>query len=72
MAITNDSIVKVDDWNMKVKVDNKILCEQLQDLTNSDDVILYRNPTTQETTAWEVVFDKLYTTDVRKWIKGLR
>ena len=72
MAITNDSIVKVDDWNMKVKVDNKMLCEQLQDLTNSDDVILYRNPTTQETTAWEVVFDKLYAPDVRKWIKGLR
>ena len=72
MAITSDSIVKVDDWNMKVKVDNKILCEQLQDLTNSDDVILYKNPETQEVTEWEVVFDKLYSPDVRKWIKGLR
>ena len=57
---------------MKVKVDNKILCEQLQDLTNSDDVILYKNPETQEVTDWEVVFDKLYAPDVRKWIKGLR
>ncbi len=71
MEINKDSIVKVDEWNMKVKVDNKMLCEQLQDLTNSDDVILYRNPETQQTTAWEVVFDKLYSPDVRKWIKGL-
>tara|TARA_B100001175_G_C19274800_1_gene525933 strand:- start:132 stop:350 length:219 start_codon:yes stop_codon:yes gene_type:complete len=72
MEINKDSIVKVDEWNMKVKVDNKMLCEQLQNLTNSDDVILYRNPETQQTTAWEVVFDKLYSPDVRKWIKGLR
>ena len=71
MEINKDSIVKVDEWNMKVKVDNKMLCEQLQDLTNSDDVILYRNPETQQTIAWEVVFDKLYSPDVRKWIKGL-
>tara|TARA_R100000005_G_C4834054_1_gene108960 strand:- start:161 stop:379 length:219 start_codon:yes stop_codon:yes gene_type:complete len=72
MAITSDSIVKVDEWNMKVKVDNKMLCEQLQDLTNSDDVIIYSNPETKQATAWEVVFDKLYAPDVRKWIKGLR
>lgn len=71
MAIKNDSIVKVDEWNMKVKVDNKMLCEQLQDLTNSSDIVIYRNPETQEATHWEVIFDKLYSPDVRKWIKGL-
>ena len=72
MEINKDSIVKVDDWNVKVKVDNKMLCEQLQDLTNSDNVIIYSNPETKQVTAWEVVFDKLYAPDVRKWIKGLR
>ena len=72
MEINKDSIVKVDEWHVKVKVDNKILCEQLQDLTNSNSIVTYRNPETQKATHWEVIFDKLYSPDVRKWIKGLR
>tara|TARA_Y100001963_G_C6483188_1_gene309936 strand:+ start:330 stop:548 length:219 start_codon:yes stop_codon:yes gene_type:complete len=71
MAVNKDDIKKVDDWNMKVKVDNEILVEQLCDLTFSDNIIIYRNGETNEATHWEVIFDKLYTPDVRKWIKGL-
>jgi hypothetical protein len=72
MAVNKDSIVKVDEWNSKVKVDSKILVEQLQDITNSSTVVTYREGGTNKATHWEVIFDKLYGPDVRKWIKGLR
>ena len=70
MAVSKDDIKKVDDWNMKVKVDNEVLVEQLCDLTFSDNIVTYRNGETKKATHWEVIVDKIYITDVRKWIKG--
>jgi len=70
MAITSNDLKKVDDWNMKVKVDNKILVKEVCDITFSDNIIIYRNGETKEATHWEVIFDKVFAPDVRKWIKG--
>ena len=72
MAVTKGSdLKKVDDWNMKVRVDNEVLVEQLCDITFSDNIIIYRDGQTQQATHWEVIFDKVFAPDVRKWIKGL-
>ena len=72
MAVTKDDIVKYDDWNFKIRLDHKSLVEQVCDLTFSDEIITFRNGETKKATHWEVVFDKIYAPDVRKWIKGLR
>ncbi len=68
MAVKKDDIIKYDDWNLKIRLEHKALVKQVCDLTYSDNIITYRNGETNEATHWEVIFDKIYSPDVRKWI----
>ena len=60
--------MKYTDTTMKLRLLNKSLVKKVCDLTNSMEVITYRDGDGKEL-HWDVVFDTIYSADVRKWIR---
>tara|TARA_B100001123_G_scaffold375700_1_gene441875 strand:- start:354 stop:569 length:216 start_codon:yes stop_codon:yes gene_type:complete len=69
MAVSKDDLIKYDDSRFKVRVMDKIALSEICELACSENLITYRNNDGVET-HWEVIFDKVFASDVRKWIKG--
>ncbi len=72
MAVKKDDMMKYTsngrDHTWKVRLLHKQLVKEVCDLTFSDEVIVYKNGD-NVATHWDVVFDAIHTSDVRKWIK---